>query len=447
MRRSTAILLLLTTLLASCRRDRVEESPQHRAAREVVVSWNKILLDLERYTPGYRPPVSARMFAYMGMAAYEAALPAMVTDHISVADYCPGYVAPPMPARADFDLPGSLNAAYAQCARHFFSTAPQHMQLKMSQLEAEFAQRESSEAIGPEMRALSVAYGRSVADAVWQWSRTDSLGNDANLYNYDRAYQAPQCPGCWQPDEMHSTPALTPHWGKVRQFWIARNDIKVQPPAPYDTSPGSAFYTEAMEVFTVSQPLSRENRWIAEFWSDDVPGLTVTPVGRWISITNQAVAQSEPPFPKVIELYLRIGWAMHDAGVVCWRGKYLYNLERPQTYISRCIQPGWKPLHDNPSFPSYPSGHSAFGAAAAEILGACLGNEYELTDRTHIDRKEFAGTPRTFRSFAEMARENAFSRVALGVHYRMDCEEGLRVGHLVGQSLLRMELTRTAVRL
>ena len=447
MRRSITFFLLLTILLAACRSDRVEESRDFQAAREVVLGWNKILLDLERYTPGYRPPVSARMFAYMGMAAYEAALPAMASDHVSVANYCPGYVAPPLPARVEFDLPGSLNAAYAQCARHFFSTAPQQMQLKMSQLETEFAQRLSSDQISPEMRAISVAYGRSVADAVWQWSRTDSLGNDANLYNYDRSYQAPQCAGCWQPDDMHSTPALTPHWGGVRQFWIKPNDIRVKAPAPYDSSPGSVFYPEAMEVFSVSQPLSKENRWNAEFWSDDVPGLTVTPVGRWISIANQAVEQSEPEFPKTIELYLRIGWAMNDAGVVCWRGKYVYNLERPQTYISRCIQPGWRPLHDNPSFPSYPSGHSAFGAAASEILGASLGYDFQLTDRTHIDRKEFAGAPRTFQSFAEMARENAFSRVALGVHYRMDCEEGLRVGRMVGQSLLHMELTRTEVRL
>jgi hypothetical protein len=41
--------------------------------------------------------------------------------------------------------------------------------------------------------------------------------------------------------------------------------------------------------------------------------------------------------------------------------------------------------------------------------------------------------PRSFKSFNEMSKENAYSRIPLGVHYRMDCEEGFRIGKIVGQ--------------
>lgn len=110
-----------------------------------------------------------------------------------------------------------------------------------------------------------------------------------------------------------------------------------------------------MEVFTTSQHLSKENHWIAEFWSDDLPEFTVSPSGRWVSITWQAIDKAQPDFPKLLEIYLKTGIALHDAGVLCWKEKYKYQLERPETYIQRNISPAWQPLHPSPNFPAYPS--------------------------------------------------------------------------------------------
>ncbi len=115
-------------------------------------------------------------------------------------------------------------------------------------------------------------------------------------------------------------------------------------------------------------------------------------------------------------------------------GLYCF-IQRPEDYIWSNIQHDWKPLHDSPSFPSYPSGHSAFGAAVAEVLTHQLGEDFALTDRTHDKRKEFAGKPRSYSSFREMALENAASRIYLGVHFRMDCEEGVRLGLLCGRKV------------
>jgi hypothetical protein len=62
-----------------------------------------------------------------------------------------------------------------------------------------------------------------------------------------------------------------------------------------------------------------------------------------------------------------------------------------------------------------------------------FGTNYALTDRCHENRVDFNGKPRSFNSFYEMAEENALSRIPLGVHWRMDCEEGLRLGYLCGR--------------
>lgn len=436
-----SMIALLCFLLPACVREKEDELPEHRIATEVSLEWNRLMLDLERHTPGYRPPVSARAFAYVGMAAYEAALPAL-EDYASLDRYFTAYKSPANPPTGStYSLPAGLNAAYAQILRRFFPEAPRKWLNRIDELEAGWQSKTSRQT--PE-KALdsSIAYGRAVAENVWQWSATDTEGHNAFLFNFDKNYAPPACSGCWQPDPAHPMPALLPNWGKVRSFVVTPAEIAVNPPAPFEESAGSPFYTEAMEVFSVSQPVSRENRWIAELWSDDLPGLTVTPVGRWISITNQAIAQKRPPFPVVVETYLKLGVALCDASILVWANKYQFNVERPQSYIRRNIKADWEALHENPSFPAYPSGHSTFGAVAAEVLEAELGQQFTMTDRTHENRQEFVGTPRTYQSFSEMARENAASRVLIGVHYRMDCEEGLRIGKIAGRKIAAWPLRR-----
>ena len=417
------------------------ELPERKAATQLVIRWNQLILELERHTMGYRPPVSARMFAYVEMAAYEASLPDL-PDHVSMEKFVSGYQKLEESfGEEQFILPASLNAAYASILRHFFATAPKSLLLEIDLLE----QRNHQDLLAdyPQVAAdESAEYGKKVSESVWNWAKTDKEGHNGHLYNYDHGYEPVACVGCWQPAGEHASPALLPYWGRVRPFLQEVMDISSKDPLQYDTHPGSAFYTEAMEVFSVSQPLSKENRWIAEFWSDDHPGLTSSPAARWISIANQALGKSEVTFPIVIETYVKSAIALHDAGVVVWGAKYRYNLERPDSYIRKYINSEWAAIHPTPSFPSYPSGHAAFGAAVAEVLADALGTQFDMIDRTHEKRPEFAGTPRSFTSFDEMARENAASRVLLGVHYRMDCEEGVRLGKIIGKKAAALPLSR-----
>ncbi|MFN0036248.1 MAG: vanadium-dependent haloperoxidase [Saprospiraceae bacterium] len=392
---------------------------------------------------GYRPPVTARMFAYLEMAAYEASLPGL-QDHLSLETFLPGYEKPAAKfGEGQFYLPASLNAAYAQMLRNFFPTAPANLLERIDHLEKQLAQsflKKTNNLVAEP----SAAFGKTAAQTVWLWSKTDREGHEGHLYNYDHGYEPPVCEGCWQPTGKHPSPALLPYWGRVRPFVANVSDITFKNPVGYAKAPGSDFYTEAMEVYSVSKPLSKENIWIAEFWSDDFPGLTVCPSGRWMSITNQALEKARPPFAVVIETYLKTALSLCDVGIATWEAKYRFNVERPETYIQQVINPDWKSLHNTPSFPAYPSGHAAFGAAAAEVLTDALGARFELTDRTHENRPEFVSTPRSYGSFAEMAQENAASRVLLGVHYRMDCEEGLRLGKIIGQKVASLPLQRKA---
>ena len=75
------------------------------------------------------------------------------------------------------------------------------------------------------------------------------------------------------------------------------------------------------------------------------------------------------------------------------------------------------------------------GAAGAEAIASVFGYAYSMTDRCHQGRTQFEGTPRTFGSLYEMALENAWSRVLLGLHWRMDCDEGVRLGTNIGRKV------------
>jgi len=432
--------LVLSALLvppSACKHERSAVSDERRAATAVVWHWHQLLLELERHTPGYRPPVTARTWAYLNVAAWQASLPGM-SEFVGLGTHIEGLPAPPQMV-GTFSLAASLNAAYAESIRQFFPTAPPYLLEKIRTLEAEQIQQYQALA-DTATRQRSIAYGKQIARDVWRWSATDTLGHEGFLYNFDRNYTPPKCARCWQPGGAHPMPALLPYWGNIRPFVVTSAEMPVKAPLPYDETPGSPMYAQAVELYTMSQPLSNESRWIAEFWSDDVPGLTVSPMGRWISIINQAVELADLSFPEILELYLKAAIANADVVVLCWKNKYHYNLERPEAYIKRVLAPNWTPLHDSPPFPSYPSGHAAIGAATAEVLTAYLGDRFAITDRTHEGRAEFAGKPRSYSSFRDMARESALSRMALGVHFRMDSEEGIRIGQLVGQRIAALPL-------
>jgi hypothetical protein len=72
------------------------------------------------------------------------------------------------------------------------------------------------------------------------------------------------------------------------------------------------------------------------------------------------------------------------------------------------------------------------------LVAERFGNNYSFTDFCHQNRTEFIGTPRSFKSFTDMAYENGLSRIPLGVHFRMDSEEGLRLGYLAGEKVLEL---------
>lgn len=436
-----AIIFLILALISgeSCKSNHAMVSDDVRI-RHLIKSWYQQYLTLNHFTDGYRPPVSARTFAYIGLGGWEAGT-LKYTQALSLSNQNKGLNLPTY-SKKTFDLDACLNAMYFSFANLFYPHS--NMQIKSEVRDLYNSQyNENVQKNDTAMINASDRYGRALANAVFEYASKDSVGHLAYLYNYDQSYKIEDRPGMWKPTGSDIMPALLPHWGTSRTFLGNTLTIPVKTPLNYSEAENSDFFAQAWEIYTISKSITPEKKWIAEYWSDDFHSITYCAASRWISIAIQAVDLKKDMDPLIeLELFAKIGFALNDAGVKAWGIKYNYKIERPETYIQRVIQPNWHSLHDSPSFPSYPSGHSIFGASVAGVLTHFLGDDFKMTDHSHDGRKEFMSDPRTFKSFKEMASENALSRMYLGVHYRKDCEEGLRLGYLISEEANKLPMLK-----
>jgi len=242
--------------------------------------------------------------------------------------------------------------------------------------------------------------------------------------------------GAWQPTPPAFNPnPLQPCWGHLRPMVLTSSGECPPPGHPsFSTTATSSFYAAALEVYNTGVGLTAEQKTIADYWADN-PGATGTPAGHWMAIVSQFARSQGLSLAGAAEAYARVGIAVHDAFIVCWNSKYIYNLQRPVTYINDNIDRNWQPYIVTPNFPTYTSGHSTQSAAAARVLTDLFGVK-RFTDTTHTDHALTpAQPPRTFNSFEEAAAEAAISRLYGGIHYSFDNNDGLGCGECVGKAI------------
>ncbi len=435
----------------SCQKDELTTNetslPASKYSHRIALTWNQLFLELERFTPGYRPPISARSNGYINLIAYEAIVHGSEGKYKSLAKSYYNIAIDPPKVGESYNWEVALNAAYQRAFELFFPTAPSEQQFLALQIGSDLRSELQSQA-PVDIFSRSALYGRYIAETIYDWSAKDQWGHEAYLHNNDPGYIPPSGAGFWQPTYPDYLAPLLPNWGKVRTF-APINSVSAPPPPAYLVNQSSQLYSEANEVMTIVNKIkSGENHddlWIAQFWSDDCPILTFTPAGRWISIANQIVPIHRPNMMETVALYAKLGMALSDAGVKSWEQKFKYNLMRPIDYIRQNMgNPNWNTLmcpdgsegYYTPNFPAYPSGHATFAAAASVVLEEFVGPSYRMTDRSHEGRTEFIGKPRTFNSIRDMAIENAHSRIPLGVHFRVDSNVGLNIGYAIGEKVL-----------
>ena len=428
----TKIIALLAILIAGCNSN-PDRKELNKYFDEHLIECNRNLTRVV-ITDVLTPPVCSRVYAYTNIAAYEA----LAAGKNSYAGKLNGLNKVPVPEgkEDDYYLPLSAIMAFCTVAQKvvFNSDAVKDM-------EDEFLAEIDKFEIDPEVFERSVNYGRIVGNFILEWASHDGYLQR----NSFPAYTVTKENWRWQPTPPDYADAIEPNWHTLRPFILdSASQFRPVEPELLDTSSGSSYFKNAMDVYNVVNSKNKEQVEIAKFW-DCNPNISVTqghvtyfqqkisPGGHWLNIASMALEKNKAPIEKSAKVLSTLAIAIADGFINCWEAKFHYNTIRPETIINRYIDKDWRPLLQTPPFPEYPSGHSVVSGASAVILTKVFGDNYAYTDSTEVP---FGMPPRSYKSFSEAAREASISRMYGGIHYLPALNNGLEEGRKIGEYVL-----------
>jgi hypothetical protein len=426
----TKILSLLVLLINFQKGICQNKVPQ--LSHEVATKWFELQLQLIPKTPGFTPPVVSRALGYSGLTLYESLVHGM-PNYKSLAGALQELDKLPLPIKSQiYDWEIVANNAQFVITRELYAANHKENTPIIIELRNAINQK-LKEAVNEKTFKASVKFGEEIAEAIYKYSKSDG-GHQAEKNNFPKDFKGTPGSCMWTP--IGNQIALQPYWGENRTFIKGNADFDLPIPPKCEIGNSSLMFSQALEVYSVGKNLTEEQKEIAFFWADDA-GKTFTPPGHGVSIALQLIKKENFDLEKTAETLCRIGLAVNDAFVSCWKCKFKYNILRPTSFIQTTIDPNWKSLLDNPPFPEYTSGHGTVSGAIAVVLSDMFGYNYRFTDYSHEAR---GLKPRSFDSFFEFAQEAALSRLYGGIHYRMSNEEGLKNGKRIGKSACELKL-------
>ncbi len=430
---SYLLLIFFFVFLFSCQKDTdpLPKATDERA--DVVHDWYKLLIRMQLHQS---PPPFALLnmsnFGYIGVGLYESVHPG-IKGSVSLSTKL--YQMPAMPAaekKKPYLWAASANAALATLSRLFLAGLTDANKASIDSLEAAYNQRFAT-GTAQDVLSRSQAFGRSVATAVHDWSKTDKM-DISNTGHVD-----PVFPGSWVPTPPAFSKAVGPRIGTARPFLESSLTATAPPfPYPYSEDPSSDFYKMVKEVYDISKTLTEEQKNIARHWADVGGTGKGYPVpGHWISILAPVLEKQGADLGRAAEIYAKTGIAVRDALITMWKFKFHYNILRPVTYINRLIDPSWQTLVPTPPYPEYPSALTYILGSFMRVLTRELGDNIPVTDNTYT----FNGAaPRQYTSFTKIAEEGAISRVYAGIHYKIVVEMSLPLARQLGDKVADIKL-------
>jgi len=365
-------------------------------AAGAVRRWNEIarhLLQIRVMNSGY----SARMFALLAVAQYDAALVARrVAQRVAresgdagrLAEVGRGQVEP-------YGYPSQEAAiawASVEVLRRFYP--PEQALLEQNAM-AHLQSRIWMGAILPSDAEAGKRIGVAAGEAAMAWANQDGIHqvNEGRVSRQD---------GKWYDDVQ-----VLPGFGRLKPWTLRSGDQFRSPPPPAVDSP--EFTAAVAEIRAYSDRLSAEQLAVAQYWNLGVGGISVP--GMWDLVGLDLARDAGHSELRTARTLALLNMAMMDACIASWDTKYHYLVPRPSQMDPLIREPIGLPPH-----PSYTSGHSAFSGAAEGILSALFPHAAEELHR--------------------MAEEASASRWYGGIHYRFDGDEGLRQGREVAAWVL-----------
>ncbi len=366
--------------------------------------------------PFSNPPYSARAYAYVAAAQYDALIatwhykklynrPALHKSDATIKTNITKTDLPSYPSEA-----AVLAGVTAEMMTLLFPTEVENINAKAK--EQQLSMQLAGAGVKSDMDA-GESLGRAIAKKFIARARTDNagraVGNPASWLKLETDCIA-RGDVPWKSLELPVRPPMLPGFGIVKSLVVDSLTLVRLKPGPPPAVNSPQFNKELEEVYSFTKKPSVENTRIAQFWADGVG--TYTPPGHWNSIAAEDFIKKNYSEVKWARNMALLNIALMDAGIICWKTKYDYFNPRPCQ-----INPDIKTSTGVPNFPAYISGHSTFSGAAATVLGYLI--------------------PENAATYTKMAEEASKSRMVAGIHYRSDCEVGLKVGNQVGNYVIQ----------
>ncbi len=424
-------LLLIIIVCASCSKpdEPIKVSPElfHQAIDRVMeIQIHDI----------FSPPVASRIFVYPNIAAYEILAQKSTKFKTLVGTLNKFESIPQADKTKEVNLELAAIIAHMEISKNLIFSEEKMTSLQDSlYLIWETTNKQEFE--------QSKAYAFEVVDYMKLYMGKDNYNQTRTMSKFTVDTDDPSR---WQPTPPSYMDGIEPHWNEIRPFLLdSAQQFKPEPHPEFSLTKGTKFYEELMEVYNVSQEITKngdssEEIAIARFW-DCNPFVSVTrghfmfatkkisPGAHWIGITKIACRKTNSNVEETVNAYTKTSIAIADAFISCWDEKYRSNLIRPETLINQTLDPDWLPILQTPPFPEYTSGHSVVSGAASVILTEIFGDNFYFEDDTELP---FGLPVRNFKSFYNASSEAAISRLYGGIHYRAAIDNGLKQGKALG---------------
>ena len=431
------LLFIILCMSISCKNDKKIVFSNH----DVAIKWSEMAIFITQFTPANTPTYASRCFGYIGLTQYESIVEGFA-GYNSIAGALNGLGELPKPKEDEtYSWALSLNAGQAYILKKIYNQTSDENKLKIDSLEQLIYESFEEEVKDKKMIQQSVDYGREIAEIIFEWSKTDG-GHRGYLNNFDKNFKHDQSPGSWVPplySQSISHFPLHPYWGENRVFLKINAELPNPEMIPYDTDKDSPYYLEFLEVYHKEKVLTKKEKEAAIWWGDD-PDVSFTPPGHSYYISTMALKGKNASMIVCAETYAKVGVAVADAFICCWKWKYHFFSERPNTFIPQFIDEEWHSFWPDPPFPCFPSGHAIQASTAATVLENIHGKTFKFTDSSNVGRlrDEFRDTDfvvRSFDSFWAAAQETADSRFYGGIHTAQDNIVGLEEGRKIAQNV------------
>ena len=363
------------------RADETRSPEAHATTSEnATLRWNAIA-QAQMLTHVMPQPTGVRLFAYLSLAQYEAAV--AVHEGGRHDDRPWGDRGAERPS-----VQAAITGASAVVLASFLPDQATYFEAQVAQARAE---GDGSGDFG-----AGETIGRTVGADVLARAATDGFTPSI------AGVVIPVCPGCWV-----STPGVAPVFpllGQMRPFFL-RTGSQFRPgPPPAFGSPD--FLTALAEVRRIADTRTHEQDSLAKFWAKPA-GYNVVQ-----AYANQVGAG------EIVKFHLDALRAAHvlavmnmvamDAHIASHDAKYAYWFIRPSQ-----ADPGIRLAIALPNHPSYPSNHACVTGGSMAVLASFFPDDADYLNG--------------------LADQAAVSRVYGGIHYRFDMDVGLALGRKIAR--------------